>query len=249
MPLPPTPPEPKPLDPPPRALVPSPTLQGILQNTPFFFFLYALETSKIRRKLRNLLRPWGPCPYHLPPGTKALGPLSAPPCTLPHPTGNPSKNIFLLFVRVTNVKNTTQNLLRPWGPCPYHLPPRHRSPWRPPEPQTWGLGASGTLSTRPGLGPCPYHLPPLDPPPRALVPSPTLHGILQKTRFFFFLYALETSKIRHKLRNLLRPWGPRPYHLPPRNQSPWTPPPRALVPSPTYRASFKTRHFSSFCTR
>ena len=86
VPLPPTPPEPKPLDPSPRPLVPSPTPQGILQKTRFFFFLYALETSKIRRKLRNLLRPW--------------------------------------------------------GPCPYHLPPRHRSSWRPPEPQTWS-----TLST------------------------------------------------------------------------------------------------------
>ena len=32
-------------------------------------------------------------------------------------------------------KNNARNLLRPWGPCPYHLPPpRNRSPWTPPEP-------------------------------------------------------------------------------------------------------------------
>ena len=186
VPLPPTPPEPKPLDPPPRALVPSPTPQGILQNTPFFFFLYALETSKIRRKLRNLLRPWGPC-------------------------------IFLLFVRVRNVKNTTQvaKFAPSLGPVP--LPPT------PPEPK------------------------PLDPPPRALVPSPTPQGILQNTPFFFFLYTLEMSKIRRKLRNLLRPWGPCPYHLPPPEPKPLDPSPRPLVPSPPHRESFKKRDFSCFC--
>ena len=100
---------------------------------------------------------WGRAPTTYPPRTEALGPPSPSPCAFPHPTGHPSKNaIFLVFV---------------------------------------------------------------------------------------------PSKIRHKLRNLLRPWGPCPYHLPPRNQSPWTPLPEPLYPPPPHRASFKTRHFSSFCTR
>ena len=60
----------------------------------------------------------------------------------------------------------------------------------------------------------------------------------KKKSFFFFLYALETSKIRRKLRNLLRPWGPCPYHLPPRNQSPWTPPSRATLVPPSKKTSF-----------
>ena len=88
-----------------------------------------VETSKIRRKLRNLLRPWGPCPYHLHPRNQS--PWTPPPEPLYPPS--PRRDHFLVFVR-GNVKNT-RNLLRPWGPCPYHLPARHRSPWTPPEPQ------------------------------------------------------------------------------------------------------------------
>ena len=131
-----------------------------------------------------------------PPRTKAPGPPPREPLyPPPHPTGHPSKKIiFLLFVRVRNVKNTTQvaKFAPSLGPVP--LPPT------PPEPQ------------------------PLDPPSRALVRTPTPQGSLQKKSFFFFLYALQTSKIRRKLRNLLRSWGPCPYHLPPRHRSPWTPP-------------------------
>ena len=80
-----------------------------------------------------------------------------------------------------------------------------------------------------------------------------------------------TSKIRRKLRNLLRPWGPCPYLQKTRNvknrqvakfaqslgpvplpptppePKPLDPPPRALAPPPPHRASFKKRHFSSFC--
>ena len=219
------PPEPKPLDPPPRALVPSPTLQGIpTSHREFFFFLYALPLATLSNQAPTLpllapppCRPpgqlWTRAPTTYPPRTEALGPPSPSPYAFPHPTGHPSKNaIFLLFVRVRNVKNTTQvaKFAPSLGPVP--LPPT------PPEPK------------------------PLDPPPRALVPSPTPQGILQNTPFFFFLYALETSKIRRKLRNLLRPWGPCPYHLPPRNQSPWTPlrAPLYPPPPPPYRASFKT---------
>ena len=115
-----------------------PTPQGILQKTSFFFFLYALEMSKIQRKLRNLLRPWGPCPYHLPPGTKAPGPYLPSPCTPPHPTGYPSKKYHFsssCTCQTSKIRRKLRNLLRPWGPCPYHLPPRHRSPWTPPKPQ------------------------------------------------------------------------------------------------------------------
>ena len=72
--------------------------------------------------LANLLRPWGPCLYHLPPRNRS--PCTPPPSPCPaspdppstkpalinppHPTGHPSKKaIFLLFVRVRNNKNTT----------------------------------------------------------------------------------------------------------------------------------------------
>ena len=163
MPLPPTPPEPKPLDPPSRALVPPPTPQGILQKKSFFFFLY--KTSKIRRKLRNLLRPWGP--YHLPPRHRS--PWTPPPpspslklpsspyapptlscnqgpwftalSTRPAPVGNPppphrasfkKHHFFLLFVRVRNVKNTTQVAVP--------LPPRPEALGPPPSPS---LGPRG----------------------------------------------------------------------------------------------------------
>ena len=85
-------------------------------------------------------------------------------------------------------------MLRPWGPCPYHLHPRNQSPWTPP--------------------------------PEPLYPPPPHRVSFKKTSFFFFfLYALETSKIRRKLRNLLRPWGPCPYHLPPPAPKPLDPPP------------------------
>ena len=80
--------------------------------------------------------PGARAPTTYPPGTKALGPHPEPhpqprllgPVPLPptppepHPL-DPPRNRKL------------RNLLRPWGPCPYHLPPRHRSPWSPPEPQ------------------------------------------------------------------------------------------------------------------
>ena len=293
----------KPLDPPPRALVPSPTPQGNLQKTPFFFFLHALETSKIRHKLRNLLRPWGPCPYHLPPRnqspwTALPEPLYPPP---PHRGTFKKRHFFLLFVQTSKIRRKLRNLLRPWGPCPYHLPPQNRSPDPPrapdlgprglghpchslkpspnpppsfelvyppllwgrapttyppttealkplPEPQARVSGPrfpSTVLNSQPSLNPppslelpsspCAPPNPLLQPRPRPLEPvpvPPTPPEPILSTPFFFFLYALETSKIRHKLRNLLRPWGPCPYHLPPQNRSPWTPLPEPLQRSP-----------------
>ena len=79
-------------------------------------------------------------------------------------------------------------------------------------------------------------------------PRPTPQGTLQKTPFYFFLYALETTRIRHTLRNLLPPptlsW----------NRGPWSTPPSTRpapvgTPAPPHRAPFKKRHFTSFCTR
>ena len=93
--------------------------------------------SKIRHKLRNLLRPWGPCPYHLPPRnqspwTPLRAPLYPPP---PHRESFKKRDFscFCTALETSKIRRKLRNLLRPWGPCPYHLPPRHRSPWRPPE--------------------------------------------------------------------------------------------------------------------
>ena len=130
-----------------------------------------------------LLRPWGPCPYHLPSGTKALGPLPEPlylppphrasfkkrhfafgppspsPCTLPHPTMLQKKKIFL--------KNTTQVAgpvpLPPTPPAPNLDPPRAPD-LRPSLATLWNQAPTlplfwNCLSTTPALGPCPYHLP------------------------------------------------------------------------------------------
>ena len=49
-----------------------------------------------RRKLRNLLRPWGPwrAPTTYPPGTEALGPPLPSPCTPPTPQGILQKKSF-----------------------------------------------------------------------------------------------------------------------------------------------------------
>ena len=198
----------------------------------------------------------------------------------PHPTKHPSKS-------------TLPNLLRPWGPCRYHLPPRNRSPWTPPDTRPAPVGTpqktqfffffvrirnnkntTHVAKFAPSLGPVP--LPPTPPEPKPLDPTdlappsqpfpdpfpwnqpgqlryPPLTGnASKKTPFFFFLYVLETTKIR--LRNLLRPWTPCTYHLPPQNRSPWTLP-RALAPPsqpfpdyppPPHRTSFKKRHFLLF---
>ena len=158
-------------------------------------------------KFAPSLGPVPPTTY--PPGTTAPGPPLPSPCTHPHPTGYPSKKIiFLLFVRVRNVKNTTQvaKFAPSLGPVP--LPPTPPAP-KPLDPQP--SPATKAL----GLPPCP-------PGQLRWVTPPLYRASFKKHHFSFF----ETSKIRRKLRNLLRPWGPCPYHLP-----------------------FKKSHFSSFCTR
>ena len=228
--------------------VPPPIPQGILQKKPFFFFLYALETTKIRHaKFAPSLGPVPlpptppqPKPLHFPrppsqpfpdpfPGLAPLcnshpllwnchhpytppnpllqpRPLVYPPVHQassgvyppPNPTGHPSKKaIFLLFVRVRNNKNTTH--VAKFAPSlgPVSLP----------------LTPPGTEALAPPLSPCPASLTPVAKPSQPF-PDPFLYppvhqassgGILQKKPFFFFLYALETTKIRHTLRNLLRP--------------------------------------------
>ena len=95
---------------------PPATPQGILQKTPFFFFLYALETTKIRHTLRNLLRFWGPCLYHLPPQPKPLHP--------PRPPSQPFPDPFPGLAPLWN----SQPSLNP--PPSLELP----SPLRPPQP-------------------------------------------------------------------------------------------------------------------
>ena len=238
MPLPPTPPGTTALGPPPpKPLYPPPHPHRVsFKKKTFFFFLCGVETSKIRRKLRNLLRPWGPCPYHLPPRHRspwtppepppslelpsspyacnqgpwftALSTRPAPVGNPPHPTGHPSKTSFSFLYALETSKFDASCEICPWGPCPYHLPPRNHSPWTPPS--------------------------------RALVRTPTPQGI--------FLYVLETSKLCRKLRNLLCPWGLCPYHLPPRHRSPWTPPPEPLYP-PTPQGILQKKSFVFFfCT-
>ena len=141
--------------------------------SPLFFFLYALETTKIRHTLRNLLRPW------------------AAPTTYP------------------------------------------RQPF--PDPLSWNQG--------------PWFTPPSTRPALVGTPSPPYRASFNKRHFSFFLYTLETTKIRQTLRNLLHP--------PPTlswNRGPWSTPPSTRpapvgTPAPPHRASFKKRHFTSFCTR
>ena len=194
--------------------------------------------------------PGARAPTTYPPGTTAPGPPLPSPCTHPHPTGYPSKKTFFFFLyalETSKIRRKLRNLLRPWGPCPYHLPPPAPKPL---EPRAYrGLPFFGTaiqpLRPNPLLQPRPLVYRPVHQASSGGYP-PTPQGILQKTSFFFFLYALETSKIRRKLRNLLRPWGPCPYHLHPRNQSPWTPPPEPLYPPHPTGYILQKNHFAKF---
>ena len=136
----------------------TPTPQGILQKKPFFFFLYALETTQ-------------PKPLH-PPDRQANPSLTPSLDLLLFGTANQAPTLPLLW-----------NCHRPYPPPTLSC---NQGPW----------------STSPSTGPAPVGTP------------PTPQGILQKTPCFFFLYALETTKIRHTLRNLLHPWGPCLYHRP-----------------------------------
>ena len=239
-----------------------PTPQGILRV--IFLFLST--------KLRNLLHPWGPCPYHLPPQNRSPW-TSAPTLPLlwnchPAPTLGLLPTLETSRIRhkakfaplqrlVRNVKN--RNL--------YHLHPQHRSPRAPtsyapvyPPVHQASSGGYPTLVTVPACRE-PNHLPSRNRSPWT-PPEP------------FSFCTLKTSKIRRKLRNLLRPWcrapttyppGSPPLHCnsqpspnpppslelpsspcPPTEPKPLDLPPRALV-TPPHRAS-KTP-FSSFCTR
>ena len=131
--LPPTPQNQSPWTPPPEPLHPSHPTGYPSKNIIFL----------LSKNMTEVAAPSLGAPTTYPPGTKAPGPPLPSPCTPPHPTGYPSKKIiFLLFVRVKNVKNTTQvaKFAPSLGPVP--LPPT------PPAPK------------------------PLDPPSRALVPPP-----------------------------------------------------------------------------
>ena len=223
MPLPPTPRNQSPWTPPPE---PPPHPTGYpSQKKSFFFFkkkfvrvFVRVETSKIRRKLRNLLRPWGPCPYHLPPRNQS--PWTPPSRALvppPTPTGYPSKKIiFLLFfvrVRKTQVAKFAPSL----GPVPRGLlfsvwtqPSCHPAP-TPPATLSCNQGPWFTaLSTRlscnqgpwkfaPSRGPCPYHLPPRNHSPwTPPVPSPCTHphptGYPSKKIVFFLSVRVRNVK-------------------------------------------------------
>ena len=224
-----TPPEPKPLHPP-----PSPCPASLTPRPPSQLFSLCLPSQPFF--------PWNQGPWSTPPSTRP-----APVGTPPHPTGHPSKKVIFFFLYAL------RNLLRPWGPCPYHLPPRNRSPCTPPPspcpasltPRPPSQLFSLCLPSQPFPDPFPWNQGPWSTPPSTrpapVGTPPTPQGILQIKPFFFFLYALETTKIRHTLRNLLRPWGPCPYHLPPRNRSPCTPPeplPRLSDPPSTKPGSW-----------
>ena len=179
--------------------------------------------------------------------TKALGlpPPSTRPAPVvppPHPTGHPSKSAIFLLKHDTlrwcpaTEALAPQSLLRPWGPCPYHLPLPEPKPLDPPEPgQTLPHLPSGTEA----LG---FPLKPL-PPPVELPSKPTLPWTCPsleqptKPQLPFFGTAIQP----------LRPTQPSPatkaLGLPPRppGQLRWVP------PAQPHRASFKKRHFSSFC--
>ena len=66
------------------------------------------------------------------------------------------------------MRHTLRNLLRPWGPCPYYLPPRNRSPCTPPDRQ-----ANPSLTPSLDLPLGPVSLPPTPPEPKPLHPPPS----------------------------------------------------------------------------
>ena len=142
----------------------------------FSSFLYVLETSKIRRPLP----PTPPEPQPLDPPSRALVRPPTPQAILQK----------LLFVRVRNVKNTTQvaKFAPSLGPVPTTYPRRHRSPW--------SLGPRGGPRGLPFFGTAiqPLHPNPLvQPRPLVYRPvhqassggyPPTPQGILQKNIIF-----------------------------------------------------------------
>ena len=225
------------------------------QKTPFFFFLHALET-KIRHTLRNLLRPCGPCLYHLPPRNRSpctpppppLPPPSQPfphstppPSTRPAPVGTPpppqqgilKKKPFFFFLYALE---TTQALAPP------------RPPSQPfPEPR----GAANPSPNPPPSLELPSPLPPPTPPvhqassggyPPHSAGHPSSHAI-----FLLFVRVRNNKNTTHiakfapSLRSPCLPLESRPLVYPP-----FTRPALVGTPPPPHRASFKNSHFSSF---
>ena len=135
----PTPPEPKPLDSP-RALAPScgtanqanPSL-----NLPLFGTANQAPTLPLFLELPS--SPYLSCnqdPWSTPPSTR---PVLVGTSSFPQPPGQ--------LRCVPPPPHRLRNLLRPWGPCPYHLPPQNRSLWPcppSPDPPCGTAIASGT---------------------------------------------------------------------------------------------------------
>ena len=131
--------------------------------------------------------PGARAPTTYPPGTTAPGPPLPSPCTHPHPTGYPSKNIIFLFLyalETSKIRHKLRNLLRSWGPCPYHLPPGTEALGPPPSPS---LGVRGSSPSAPPN----LHLPPWHrtPPSPSLGPRGGPRGLLSSPFFWNCHYA------------------------------------------------------------
>ena len=188
-----------------------PTPQGILQKTSFFF-CERVRKVKNTAQVAKFAPSLGPVPLPpTPPEPQPLDPPVPSPCTHPHPTGYPSKkNIFLLFVRVRNVKDTTQ-VAKSYAPPNPLLQPRPLV-YRPVH-----QASSGGY-------------------------PPTPQGILQKTSFFFFLNDASCEICSVPGARAPTTYTPGTKAPGPRLSSPCTPPtPQGILQ--------KNRHFSSFCTR
>ena len=176
---------------------PPPTPQGILQKTSFFF-LCALETSKIRHKLRNLRRPWGRAPTTYPPGTKALGPPPSP-CTLPHRASFKKRHVSSFHKNDASCEICS-------APGPVPLPPIFPAPkpLDPPPSPNLGPRGLGLPTHQPSPNPPPFSSSPYPRPPTPATKSPPgqlrwvnppPQGIQQKTSFFLFFVRVKNVEI------------------------------------------------------
>ena len=103
------------------------------KNIIFLLFVRVKNTTQVAKFAPSPLPP-------TPPEPKPLDPRLPSPCTPPTPQGILQKNLFLFFVRVRNVKNTTQvaKFAPSLGPVP--LPPTPPAPKPldpPPSPSPW----------------------------------------------------------------------------------------------------------------
>ena len=196
-----------------------PTPQGILQKHHFPFFVRVRNVKNNDASCEICSVPGARAPTTYPPGTTAPGPPPPEPLYAPPPHRVSQKKSFFFFLHA--LETSTFQLCRSVA-------------------VGIQLQAGSVLDHQTGCG---YRR------------NPQYSGqTLRFVSLYLNILLLQASKIlsakiRRKLRNLLRPWGPCPYHLPPRHRSPWTPPPEPLYPPPPHRASFKKNHFSSFCTR